>query len=307
MAIQVKALTEEFQLRVVAGEQGINRLIAVSDLNRPGIELAGFFRHFSPERIQILGKTELDFLATLPIKIQEERCYKLCSYPIPALIITRGQEVNSFLLQAAKSRDIPVLQTSYATTKFISLLTDYLEIHFAPTTLIHGVLLEVYGVGVLIMGESGIGKSETGLELVKRGHRLVADDAVEVKRLGRDYLLGQALPISRHLIEIRGLGILDISTLFGAGAVRITEKISLVILLEEWQEGKFYDRLGLDEEYYSIMDVSLPQITVPVRPGRSLATIIEVAAMNYRLKMMGHHAALEFTERLKEHNLGQDF
>lgn len=306
MSIQVKNLIEKFQLEIVTGDKESERAITVSDLNRPGIELAGFFRCFSPERVQILGNTELDFLTTLPIKLQEQHCYQLCSYPIPCLIITRGREINPFLLQGAASQGIPVLRTTYSTTKFISILTNYLEEEFAPTILMHGVLVEVYGVGVLITGESGIGKSETALELVKRGHRLVADDAVEIKKLGREYLLGQALAISRHLIEIRGLGILDISTLFGAGAVRITKRISLVILLEEWKEGKFYDRLGLDEEYQSIMNVSLPQITVPVKPGRSLATIIEVAAMNYRLKMMGHHAAWEFAERLKEHNLQQD-
>lgn len=303
MSIQVKDLIEEFELEVVLGQQVVDRPITVSDLNRPGIELAGFFIHFSPERIQIIGQTEMDFLATLPGRIQEQRCYELCNYPIPCLIITRQLKINKFLLQAAKELKIPILRTNYPTTKFISLLTNYLEEQFAPTTLIHGVLLEVYGIGVLIMGESGIGKSETGLELVKRGHRLVADDAVEVKQLGRDYLLGQAPAISRHLIEIRGLGILDVSTLFGAGAVRIDKKISLVFVLEEWQEGKFYDRLGLDEEYHSIMEVSLPKITVPVRPGRSLATIMEVAAMNYRLKVMGHHAAREFSERLVRHNL----
>jgi HPr kinase/phosphorylase len=213
---------------------------------------------------------------------------------IPCLIITRGFDLPDSWLEVAEERQLPILRTTQPSTRFIGMLTDFLERRLAPSITIHGNSVDVHGVGMLITGESGIGKSETALELIKRGHRLIADDAVEVTRIGEHILVAQAPEMIKHLMEIRGLGILDIRTLFGAGAIRRDMKISMVIRLEEWQSGKYYDRLGLEEENSEILGVSLPKITIPVRPGRNLAGILEVAAMNYRLKGLGYNSAQEF-------------
>lgn len=294
----VKNVISVFNLELVSDKANIERPITVSDLYRPGLELSGYFEHYPSERIQILGKTELTFLSMLSEEDRNKRMSELCRENTPCIIITRDLPVPEGLIKIAGEKGIPILKTSVSTTRFTSKLTNYLEAELAPTQAMHGVLIDVYGVGILIVGNSGIGKSETALELVKRGHRLIADDLVEIKQTADDELIGTAPELIRHLLEIRGLGIINVMTLFGAGAVRIHKKVTLVIKLEMWEQEKNYERLGIDEEKMKIMETELPVITIPVRPGRNLAIIIEVAAMNYRLKIMGYHAAKDFTDRL---------
>ncbi|MCC3377533.1 HPr(Ser) kinase/phosphatase [Cohnella sp. REN36] len=305
--VRVSELVQQFQLEVVAGEEGLRRTIVTDDLNRPGLEMAGYYDYYPAERAQILGKTELAFLETLTSEERRERMARICAEDTPCIIITRGLDVPEELVEVARGRNFPVLRSSTATTILLSRITNFLEKKLAPTATIHGVLVDVYGVGMLITGGSGIGKSETALELVKRGHRLVADDAVEIRQTADNYLYGSPPELIQHLLEIRGLGILNVMTLFGAGAVRNQKQISLVIKLENWQQDKQYDRLGLDEETTRIIDTDVPLVTVPVRPGRNLAVILEVAAMNFRLKRMGYNAALQFTNKLTEAIADEDY
>lgn len=299
-AVKVSVLVKQYQLEVVAGAEGLNRSITVDDLHRPGLEMAGYFNHYPGERIQILGRTELTFFQTLDPETRMDRMSRLCRDETPCIIVTRGLDVPGELIEQANLKKIPVLRSNMATTYLISKMTGFLEQRLAPTATIHGVLVDVYGIGMLITGSSGIGKSETALELVKRGHRLVADDAVEIIQTSDGHLYGSAPELIRYLLEIRGLGIINVMTLFGAGAIRTTKRIEMVIRLENWQQEKQYDRLGLDEEMTRIIDTDVPLVTVPVRPGRNLAVIVEVAAMNYRLKRMGYNAALQFTNKLTE-------
>ncbi|RUT31965.1 HPr kinase/phosphorylase [Paenibacillus zeisoli] len=299
--VKVSELVNQFGLEVLSGEQGLKRTITVDDLYRPGLELAGYFEYHPSERVQILGKTELAFYNMLPEKERRDRMEKLCLSPItPCIIITRGLDVPEEMVQIGEEKEIPVLRSNMATTILSSRITGFLERKLAPTATIHGVLVDVYGVGMLITGSSGIGKSETALELVKRGHRLIADDAVEIRQTSDNQLHGTAPELIRHLLEIRGVGIINVMTLFGAGAIRNNKRITLVVRLEAWQQEKQYDRLGLDEETTRIIDTDVPLATIPVRPGRNLAVIIEVAAMNFRLKRMGYNAALQFTTKLTE-------
>ncbi len=298
--VRVSELVQQFHLEVAAGENGLRRTIETDDLNRPGLEMAGYFTYYPAERAQILGRTEIAFLETLTVDVRRDRMERLCNEHTPCIIVARGMQPPAELLEVANARDIPVLRSNVATTILLSRITNFLEQRLAPSATIHGVLVDVYGVGMLITGGSGIGKSETALELVKRGHRLVADDAVEIRQTADNRLFGSAPDLIRHLLEIRGLGILNVMTLFGAGAVRNQKNISLVVRLENWEQGKQYDRLGLDEEMTKIIDTDIPLLTVPVRPGRNLAVILEVAAMNFRLKRMGLNAALQFTNKLTE-------
>jgi HPr kinase/phosphorylase len=298
--VRTKDIHERFHLELVSGEEGINRPITTSDISRPGIEMAGYFEYYPAERIQLLGKTELSFFTQLSQNERISRMERLCTDITPAIIVTRGLEVPKELIEASERESVPVLQSNMKTTRFSSRLTNFLESKLAPTTAVHGVLVDIYGIGVLITGKSGVGKSETALELVKRGHRLVADDCVEIRQEDQDTLVGTSPDLIEHLLEIRGLGIINVMTLFGAGAVRSNKRITLVINLEIWDATKQYDRLGLDDEKMKIIDTEITKITVPVRPGRNLAVIIEVAAMNYRLKRMGVNAAQQFTERLSD-------
>jgi HPr kinase/phosphorylase len=298
--VRTKDIHERFHLDLVSGEEGINRPITTSDISRPGIEMAGYFEYYPAERIQLLGKTELSFFTQLSQNERISRMERLCTDITPAIIVTRGLEVPKELIEASERESVPVLQSNMKTTRFSSRLTNFLESKLAPTTAVHGVLVDIYGIGVLITGKSGVGKSETALELVKRGHRLVADDCVEIRQEDQDTLVGTSPDLIEHLLEIRGLGIINVMTLFGAGAVRSNKRITLVINLEIWDATKQYDRLGLDDEKMKIIDTEITKITVPVRPGRNLAVIIEVAAMNYRLKRMGVNAAQQFTERLSD-------
>jgi HPr kinase/phosphorylase len=296
--VRAKDIVEKFDLELVSGEEGLHRPIVTSDISRPGLEMAGYFNYYPAERIQLLGKTELSFLEKLDDTQRKSRMDQLCTDITPGIIISRDMEIPQELVEASNRNDVPVMRTPMKTTRFSSRLTNYLESKLAPTTAIHGVLVDIYGVGVLITGKSGVGKSETALELVKRGHRLVADDCVEIRQEDTDTLVGSSPELIEHLLEIRGLGIINVMTLFGAGAVRSYKRITLCIDLELWDKAKQYDRLGLDEEKMRIIDTDITKLTVPVRPGRNLAVIIEVAAMNFRLKRMGVNAAEQFTNRL---------
>lgn len=298
--VRTKDILEKFELELISGEEGANRPIITSDISRPGMEIAGYFEYYPSERIQLLGKTELSFFGKLTASERKDRADRLCTDITPAIIITREMEAPIELIEAAERQSVPLMRTKQKTTKFSSRLTNYLEGKLAPTTAVHGVLVDIYGIGVLITGKSGVGKSETALELVKRGHRLVADDCVEIRQEDEDTLVGTSPELIEHLLEIRGLGIINVMTLFGAGAVRSYKRISLIMNLELWDQNKQYDRLGLDEEKMKIIDTEITRMTVPVRPGRNLAVIIEVAAMNFRLKRMGVNAAQQFTERLSD-------
>ncbi|WP_421381362.1 HPr(Ser) kinase/phosphatase [Bacillus salacetis] len=296
--VRAKDIVEKFDLELVSGEEGLHRPIVTSDISRPGLEMAGYFNYYPAERIQLLGKTELSFLEKLDDTQRKSRMDQLCTDITPGIIISRDMSIPQELVDASNRNDVPVMRTPMKTTRFSSRLTNYLESKLAPTTAIHGVLVDIYGVGVLITGKSGVGKSETALELVKRGHRLVADDCVEIRQEDTDTLVGSSPELIEHLLEIRGLGIINVMTLFGAGAVRSYKRITLCIDLELWDKNKQYDRLGLEEEKMRIIDTDITKLTVPVRPGRNLAVIIEVAAMNVRLKRMGVNAAEQFTNRL---------
>ncbi|MGA5689945.1 HPr(Ser) kinase/phosphatase [Cytobacillus pseudoceanisediminis] len=298
--VRTKDIIEKFGLELIAGEEGINRPITTSDISRPGLEMAGYFDYYPAERIQLVGKTELSFVEKLNNSEREIRLERLCTDITPGIIVTRGLDIPDELIEASERESVPLLRSKQKTTRFSSLLTNFLESKLAPTTAVHGVLVDIYGVGVLITGKSGVGKSETALELVKRGHRLVADDCVEIRQEDEDYLVGNSPELIEHLLEIRGLGIINVMTLFGAGAVRSYKKISVVMNLELWDPKKQYDRLGLDEEKMKIIDTEVTKLTIPVRPGRNLAVIIEVAAMNFRLKRMGMNAAEQFTNRLSD-------
>lgn len=296
--VRVADIIEHFNLELISGEEGIHRPITTSDISRPGLEMTGFFDYYPADRIQLLGMTEITFSNRLSPEERKSRMDNLCSDITPGIVISRNLEVPDELKEASEEKSVPVMRTPMKTTRFSSRLTNYLEFKLAPATAIHGVLVDVYGVGVLITGKSGVGKSETALELVKRGHRLVADDCVEIVQEEEGSLIGHAPELIEHLLEIRGLGIINVMTLFGAGAVRSHKKITMIANLELWDEHKQYDRLGLDEEKVKILDTEITKMTVPVRPGRNLAIIIEVAAMNYRLKNMGVNAARQFTAKL---------
>ncbi|WP_179234297.1 HPr(Ser) kinase/phosphatase [Heyndrickxia coagulans] len=308
--VRVADIIEHFNLELISGEEGIHRPITTSDISRPGLEMTGFFDYYPADRIQLLGMTEITFSNRLSPEERKSRMDNLCSDITPGIVISRNLEVPDELIEASEEKSIPVMRTPMKTTRFSSRLTNYLEFKLAPATAIHGVLVDVYGVGVLITGKSGVGKSETALELVKRGHRLVADDCVEIVQEEEGSLIGHAPELIEHLLEIRGLGIINVMTLFGAGAVRSHKKITMIANLELWDEHKQYDRLGLDEEKVKILDTEITKMTVPVRPGRNLAIIIEVAAMNYRLKNMGVNAARQFTAKLanviEEHEQGTE-
>lgn len=293
-----REVMEKFNLTLVSGEEGIGRYIVTSDISRPGLEMAGYFTHYPANRVQLIGKTELSFFEMLPKEVREERMLKLCSLDTPAIVVSRGLDVPKELIDASNANNVPVFLTSMKTTSFSSRLTNFLESKLAPSIAMHGVLVDVYGIGVLICGKSGVGKSETALELIKKGHRLVADDCVEIRQEQDDVLIGSPPPLLEHLLEIRGIGIIDIMTLFGASAVRSYKRITLIIELENWDPHKTYDRLGLDEEKMRIINTDITKLTVPVQPGRNVSVIIEVAAMNYRLKRLGLNAAEEFARRL---------
>lgn len=297
--IHLSKVIEQFSFERIYESSDINEImIETSDLNRPALQIAGFYDYFDSNRIQIIGKVEVTYLEQFPREKRYELMDKLFSKKFPALIITRNMQIFPEMLELAEKHDMTILRTEESTSSLMSALISYLNVQIAPRRTRHGVLVEVYGEGVLIMGESGVGKSETAIELLKRGHRLVADDAVEIKRVSSTTLVGSSPEIIRHFVELRGIGIIDVKEIFGMGAVKDTESINLIIHLEPWVEGKQYDRLGMLDEYTNIMGINIPSLTIPVRPGRNLAIIIEVASMNNRQKRMGYNAAVELNNRL---------
>ena len=303
-SVKLTTIIQEFNLEGVYLPENIeNVFVTRSEINRPGLPLSGFFEYFTPERIQIIGRVESLFLLQLNDEQRYESLYKLFEQKPVCIIIARNIEAPKEMLEVAKIFSVPLLRTAMATTDFVASLIASLNLHLAPTITRHGVLVEVYGEGILILGDSGIGKSETAIELIKRGHRLIADDAVEISRVSEKTLVGKAPSIIKHYMELRGIGIIDVQRIFGAGAVKETEKIQLVIKFEPWVEGKLYDRMGLDNETVEILGINIPAITVPVRPGRNLAVILEIAAMNQRLKKMGYNTAEEFNKKLEEQYL----
>ncbi|MBQ7036517.1 MAG: HPr(Ser) kinase/phosphatase [Clostridia bacterium] len=299
ITVKLRKLIDEFSLEVIYETADLDeRLIRSTDVLRPGMQLAtGFFDEFDKERISILGKMEHTYLLQQEAVERLTLLKRLFEKGIPCFVITRGLDVIPEILEAAKACNVPVLRTEHTTSSFIAALIASLHLHLAPRITRHGVLVEVYGEGVLILGESGVGKSETAIELVKRGHRLIADDAVEIKKVSSKTLVGSAPAMIRHFIELRGIGIVDVQRIFGAGAVKETERIDFVLNFEAWQAGKFYDRLGLEGESTNLLGVDIPSLTVPVKPGRNLAVIVEVAAMNNKQKKLGYNAAAALNER----------
>ena len=297
--VLLSELASEFKLDFFYRSTDFDKIhVTVDDISRPGLHLAGFFDHYEPMRVYVCGTVETAYLQKLT---PEERIIifdHFLSYKCPALIFARGFEPMPECLEMAKKYDVTVLGTKDTTSYIVSSLITYLKSSLAPRVTRHGVLVEIYGEGILINGDSGIGKSETAIELVKRGHRLIADDAVEIKRVSDKTLVGTAPEVIRHFIELRGIGIVDVRRIFGIGAIKMTEKVELVINLEPWEDGKQYDRLGMDGQTTSILDIAIPSLTIPVKPGRNLAVIIEVAAMNDRQKKMGFNAAKELQERM---------
>ncbi len=292
-------IVEHFNLEVVYDSGDIEqRRITVDDVTRPGLQLAGYYDHFGPDRLQIVGNMEHAFLENLTSEDRKRSVITLFEKGIPALIITRNHEVHPEILEAAEETGTPVLRTGDVTSDFSSELIKYLKLELAPRVSMHGVLVEVNGEGILILGESGVGKSETALEIVKRGHRLIADDLVEVRKVSESTLVGRAPDVIKHLIEIRGIGIINVKELYGVSSVKPQESVNFVINLEKWDETKTYDRMGLGEETTEILGIKVPSITIPVGPGRNLAIIVEAAAINHRVKKMGFNAAQDLVNRV---------
>ena len=297
--VELSKIVEEFSLEsIYMPENPQEILISSIDVNRPGLQLGGFFDYFDNERIQIIGLTEVTFLNRFIEEKRRMAIDKLIARRPPVLVFCRDLEIFPEIVELATYYKVAVVRTNEPTSSFMSSLISYLNVQLAPRITRHGVLVEVYGEGILLLGESGVGKSETAIELVKRGHRLIADDAVEIRRVSSKTLVGSSPENIRHFVELRGVGIINARRIFGMGAVKITEKIDMVIHLEVWDSNKIYDRLGEDNEHTNILGIKVPSLTIPVKPGRNLAIIIEVAAMNNRQKKMGYNAAQELLEKL---------
>ena len=298
-SLKLTHLIKKMELEVVyMPEGGEDREIYSADINRPALQLAGYFDHFDESRIQILGMVEHTYLADLDPDQRRKRIERLFEFKFPALIITRNLKLYDGMLDAASRYEIPIMRTSLHTSNFMSSIIYYLNQKLGAQLTRHGVLVEVYGEGILLTGESGVGKSETAIELVKRGHQLIADDAVVIKSTSSTVLTGFAPDLIRHFIELRGIGVINVRKIFGIGAILENTRIDMIINLENWDKNKVYDRMGLDTNYAEILDVKIPSMTVPVRPGRNLAIIIEVAAMNNRQKRMGYNAAEELNNKI---------
>lgn len=297
--VTVSQLVKDNDLKVYNDEALMKgKKITTSDISRPGIELTGYFDYYPSERIQLFGQTESAYSRSMTANNRYKVMLELCREDTPTLLISRNIQPSKELLKAASEHNVPVIGSELPTTRLSSMITEYLDERLAPRESIHGVLVDVYGIGILLTGHSGIGKSETALELVKRGHRLIADDRVDVFQQDEKTVVGEAPAILKHLLEIRGIGIIDVMNLFGAGAVRASTSISLVVNLQNWDKDANYDRVGFDTESFPIFDVNVPKITIPVKVGRNLAIIIEVAAMNFRAKNMGYDATKKFEENL---------
>ena len=300
--IKLGTIIDTFHLDVLYGPEGYrDRLVTIEDVNRPGLQLSGFFDYFDKDRMQMLGLVEISYLETISPEKRSAVFDTLFSYHTPAVIFARGLKPYPECMEMAKKHAQAILSSQENTSNIMSTMIAYLRTALSPTITRHGVLVEVYGEGVMLAGESGVGKSETAIELVKRGHRLIADDAVEIRRDPSGGLVGTAPELIRHYIELRGIGVVDVRRLFGMSAVKFDSAIDMMIELETWQDGKLYDRLGADEHFTTLLDVRIPTLLIPVKPGRNLAVIIEVAAMNNRNKKMGYNAALEFSMQVDSH------
>ena len=300
-AVTIPELIKDLNLEVIYKGNQKNIFINTSDINRPGLQLANFFTFFekgTSERLQVIGLIELAFLNELDTETRKERLNKYFSYQLPCVILCRGMEPIPDMKNAALKYDRPLLKSELVTTEFINYASNYLNSKLAPRMTQHGVLVDVYGIGVLLIGESGIGKSETALELVKRGHRLVSDDVVNIKKVARKRLIGEAPEVLRHFLEIRGIGIIDVKAMYGIGAIINTKEIDLIVELVPWEKESFCDRLGLDETFINLLDVNVHKITIPIKPGRNLAIIIEAAARDFRLKKAGYNAAAHLNEKV---------
>ena len=294
LSVTVEKLIKDFDMEIlVEGEKDIE--VQVNDINRPGLQLGGFYNYFSPERIQVIGKAEWSFLDAMGIELRKKRIDKYFTFNLNCVVITRDLEPHEDLMKAAKKNKVWVIRTSLVTTKFISKMTIYLAGKFAPETRLHGVLVDVYGIGILITGESGIGKSETALELIKRGHRLVTDDAVDIKEIDGE-LIGFSPRITIGMLEVRGIGIIDVSALYGLSSILPEKDIQLLMYFEHWKDDGDYDRLGLNDEREDILGVKVKKLRVPVRPGRNIAVIIEAAAANFRHSLMSDVTPVDIIE-----------
>ena len=301
-SVALSDLVKEFDLQVEFASTDYDSIrLTVEDVSRPGIQLAGYFDHFDPMRLQVLGKVEMSYLSRLSDDARALVLDRLLSYKFPALLITRNIEPHPQCLQMAKKHNVTLLRSTDPTSTVVSPIITYLKSALAPRVTRHGVLMEVYGEGVLLTGESGIGKSEAAVELLKRGHRLIADDAVEIKRISGKSLIGTAPDLIRDYVELRGIGIVNVAKLFGMGAVKIDNTIDLVVNIVPWNTHEVYDRLGLEDQYTEILGVKIPINTIPITPGRNLAVILEVAAMNNRQRKFGYNPAKEFTNQINRH------
>ena len=304
MSVTVEKLISDFELEVlVEGEKNVK--ISVNDINRPGLQLSGFYNYFAPERLQVVGKAEWSFIGDMSRELRRKRVDKYFSFNSKCVVITRGLEPHEEFIKAAKKNKTWLLRTTSVTTSFISKMTIYLSDKFAPETRLHGVLVDVYGIGILITGESGIGKSETALELIKRGHRLVTDDAVDIKEIDGE-LIGTSPKITIGMLEVRGIGIIDITALYGLSSVQESKGINLVMHFEHWKDNGDYDRLGINQDTQEILGVNVRKLRVPVRPGRNIAVIIEAAAVNYRHSLMSDISAVDIIERRMENLTSED-
>ena len=305
-SVKLKKIVDEFRLEIIYAPEGWEKIeIKSSDVSRPGLALGGFFDCFDHKRIQLVGNAESEYLGYATGVEREQKLDALFAREIPALIVTTSLPVFDEMISAARKYSVPLFRTAQKSSEFQAALIASLNIYLAPRITRHGGLVEVYGEGILMLGESGVGKSETAIELVKRGHRFIADDAVEIKKVSAKTLVGSSPEIIRHFIELRGIGIVDVRRLFGMGAVKETEKIDMVIKLEQWDKNKIYDRLGLEQETTNILGIEVPTTTIPVRPGRNLAMILEIAAINSRQKKMGYNTAEEFNKRMNTHLSGE--
>lgn len=300
-SVALTKVVEQMKLKNLTPDIDMSHIeITLPDINRPALQLTGYFDHFDSERVQIIGYVEYTYLEHLPREEKIPVYEQFLASKIPCVVYTTRTEPDEDMLELAHKYGVPILKTSQTTSAFMAEIIRWLNVELAPCISIHGVLIDVYGEGVLIMGESGIGKSEAALELIKRGHRLVTDDVVEIRRVSDVTLIGTAPDITRHFIELRGIGIIDVKTLFGVESVKNTQSIDLVIKLEEWDKDKEYDRLGLEEEYTEILGNKIVCHSLPIRPGRNLAVIVESAAVNHRQKKMGYNAAQELYKRVQE-------
>lgn len=295
-------LVKEFHLETVYASTDFSAIrITVEDVARPGLQLAGYFDHYEPMRLQVMGNVEMSYITKLAPGDRLAIFDRLFSYKFPALIIARGIPPHPEMMAMARKHNVSILRTAEPTSAMVSSIITYLKAALAPRITRHGVLTEIYGEGVFLTGDSGIGKSEAAVELLKRGHRLIADDAVEIRRVATNSLVGTAPKLIRNYIELRGIGIINVAKLFGIGAIKLENEINLVVNIVAWNTQQVYDRLGLDDQYTEILGVKVPMNTIPVTPGRNLAVILEVAAMNNRQKKMGYNAAVEFTEQINRH------